>query len=76
VQIVAIIQWATGSERADLHALQSWCRSRLEAFKVPRQLWVHADWAFTASGKTDHPTLSHKLPSHLHEAAPCLTPLR
>ncbi|ARV18844.1 putative acyl--CoA ligase YhfT [Curvibacter sp. AEP1-3] len=76
VQIVAIIQWATGSERADLHALQSWCRSRLEAFKVPRQLWVHADWAFTASGKTDHPTLSRNLPSHLHEAAPCLTPLR
>jgi acyl-CoA synthetase (AMP-forming)/AMP-acid ligase II len=76
VQIVAIIQWKTGSERANLQVLQSWCRSRLEAFKVPRQVWVHADWAFTASGKTDHPALSRTLPSHLHEAAPCLTPLR
>jgi acyl-CoA synthetase (AMP-forming)/AMP-acid ligase II len=76
VQIVAIIQWKADSERAKLHVLQSWCRSRLEAFKVPRQVWVHADWAFTASGKTDHLALSRTLPTLSHGASPCLTPLR
>lgn len=76
VQIVAILQWAAPQEHTDLAALQAWCRSRLEPFKVPRHIWLHCDWAFTASGKTDHPALGRSLPTTGHEAAPCLTPLR
>lgn len=76
VQIVAIIQWAAATAQPDLRTLQNWCRNRLEAFKVPRHIWVHLDWAFTAGGKTDHPKLGRTLPPHTHEAAPCLTPLR
>ncbi len=86
VQVVALLQWATPHghtdtdthlpPRPDLHALQAWCRARLEAYKVPRHLWVHRAWAFTANGKTDHPALGRALPAHPHEATACLTPLR
>lgn len=65
VHVVAVVQWSSAevsaAERPDLHALQQWCRTRLEAFKIPRQMWVAAEWAFTASGKTDHGRLGQAL---------------
>jgi long-chain acyl-CoA synthetase len=82
LQVVALIEWATTdaspTRRPDLQAVQDWCRSRLEAFKIPRQIWQHTDWAFTASGKTDHLALARALAGALtHPAAPiCLIRLR
>lgn len=79
VQVVALLQWVptAAAHAPDLHALQQWCRTRLETFKLPRQLWVAADWRFTASGKTDHAALGRAL-STLQasaETVPWLTPL-
>jgi long-chain acyl-CoA synthetase len=78
VQVVAIVQWAEtqgDAEHPDLYALQAWCRARLEPFKIPRRLWTLAQWAFTASGKTDHMALGRLLPSGAHtpDTSPCLT---
>lgn len=65
VQVVAVLQWADATaERPSLQALQAWCRSRLEAFKLPRHLWVATEWRFTASGKTDHRALAQALDQH------------
>lgn len=84
VQVVALIQWAAPAtpqasplRRPDLPALQAWCRARLEAHKIPRHIWLHADWAYTASGKTDHTALGRAVLSTLQpdKASPCLTPL-
>jgi len=75
VHIVAILQWAAPSGHPSLQELQDWCRARLEAFKVPRQIWVHPHWAWTASGKTDHPALGRALLAHAQETSPCLTAL-
>lgn len=81
VQVVAVLQWnatVEPTQRPHLAELQAWCRSRLEAFKLPRHLWVATDWRFTASGKTDHRTIGQALiPSPPHtEPAPWLHPLR
>ena len=81
LQVVAVVQWATSEAQPisppDLHSLQTWCRDRLEAFKVPRQIWTYTDWAYTASGKTDHVTLGRAVAAtHGHgESSTCLTPL-
>ena len=81
LQVVAVVQWAISEAQPisppDLHSLQAWCRDRLEAFKVPRQIWTHTDWAYTASGKTDHVTLGRAVAAiHGHgESSTCLTPL-
>ncbi|MFZ4285415.1 AMP-binding protein [Variovorax sp. HJSM1_2] len=42
-------------------ALATWCRERLEPFKVPRQFHVCQDWPLTPGGKTDHPALMQRL---------------
>lgn len=82
VHIGAIVQWAehdgSGAPRPTLHELQQWCRTRLEAFKLPRQIWSASTWAFTASGKTDHGTLGRALPTggqDSAESAPWISPL-
>lgn len=84
VQVVALIQWATPAtweaadpQHPDLQALRAWCRVRLETHKIPRHLWLHANWAYTASGKTDHAVLGRDLDSALQpgKASPCLTRL-
>ncbi|MDT8992931.1 AMP-binding protein [Curvibacter sp. APW13] len=65
VQVVAVLQWANAAtERPSLQALQAWCRARLEAYKLPRHLWVATQWRFTASGKTDHRALGLALDQH------------
>lgn len=78
VQVVAVLQWAdAATERPSLQALQAWCRERLEAFKLPRHLWIATDWRFTASGKTDHRALGQALHTHrqLPQDTPWLSPL-
>lgn len=51
--------------------IAAWCRQHLEAYKVPRLIFVCDDWPMTASGKTDHPCLGGMLaagdaPTWLH----------
>ncbi len=79
VQVVALLQWKqTQDANPDAATLQRWCRERLESFKAPRKLWATADWAWTASGKTDHGTLGRRLHVALtapQDAPPWLTPL-
>jgi len=81
LQVVAVVQLSTAGAHSlpptDLHTLQDWCRSRLEAFKVPRQVWTCVDWAVTTSGKTDHATLGHAVvvTQGKEVSSPCLTPL-
>jgi long-chain acyl-CoA synthetase len=82
LQIVALLQWKPKPADTLPTPLQlsAWCRQSLEAYKSPRQYFVSHDWPLTASGKTDHRALAHRLRRHLDGVAgedmPCLTPLR
>jgi long-chain acyl-CoA synthetase len=76
--VVAIIQWRSGdaAARPATPDLKAWCRERLEAFKVPRKVFVCSEWPATAGGKTDHTALALLLHRHLDmEDTACLTPL-
>ncbi len=59
-QVVAIVRTPLGGAPAK-NDLVSWCRERLEAYKVPRHVYVCDDWPWTASGKTDHNKLANFL---------------
>lgn len=80
--VVALIQWSAQADQPMPTAaeLGQWCRSRLQAYKVPRRYFVCNRWAQTASGKTDHRALGQVLAQHLaasmQEEAPCLQALR
>ncbi|MGI4856814.1 MAG: AMP-binding protein [Janthinobacterium lividum] len=55
--VVAAVRFAPG-RAASGGALADWCRTRLEAYKVPRRFLRCDDWPLTAGGKTDHPALA------------------
>jgi acyl-CoA synthetase (AMP-forming)/AMP-acid ligase II len=85
-QVVAILQWASaadsgaGATAEFPGALQlvAWCKQHLEAFKAPKKFYLCTNWPRTASGKTDHPQLAHRL-QQLDSQTPtdtaCLIPL-
>ena len=70
--LVALILWEAAPQSqsqsqppADAAALAAWCRARLQAYKTPRQWFVCTEWAWTGSGKTDHPALARRLQRQL-----------
>ena len=74
-QVVATVRLRT-QDPVDAAALMAWCRDRLEAYKVPRRLYVAEPWPLTASGKTDHPALARGLQAWLAgESVPWLHPM-
>ncbi|MEG2155253.1 MAG: AMP-binding protein [Burkholderiaceae bacterium] len=70
-QVVAVLHLAPGAA-PNAAAMAAACRNRLEAYKVPRQFLVCADWPQTLSGKTDHVLLGRWLQAG---DSPCLSPL-
>lgn len=75
-QVVAVVQLAADANRPPPTArdLASWCRERLEPYKVPRRFLACTDWPLTSSGKTDHHRIRQWL-ERLHQpdgALPCL----
>ncbi|MGI4985060.1 MAG: AMP-binding protein [Janthinobacterium lividum] len=60
MRVVAVVRFAPGRE-ASGGVLAAWCRTRLEAYKVPRRFLCCDDWPLTVSGKTDHPALARAL---------------
>ncbi len=76
--VVAVLQLRAGDSTLTAQDAITLCRSRLEAYKVPKRVWVCADWPFTASGKTDHAALAHALQTFdptQPKGLPCLHPL-
>jgi acyl-CoA synthetase (AMP-forming)/AMP-acid ligase II len=65
--VIAIVQPKPDTPTPTAHALMQACRQQLESYKIPKRFLVCHTWPFTASGKTDHPSLA--------ESLPCLTPL-
>jgi long-chain acyl-CoA synthetase len=74
-QVVAIVRTQTGSAVVK-NELMNWCREHLEAYKVPRHVYVCDEWPWTASGKTDHNKLAQVLEQHIDgsrdNVSPCL----
>ncbi len=78
-RVVAVLQWqehAPASTRPTARALQTWLRTRIESYKMPRHVYVCAAWPLTASGKTDHARLHQAVqdtldPTHAN-ASTCL----
>ena len=77
--VVAVLQLHAGAEAFTLHDVSALCRAQLEAYKVPKRVWLCDTWPHTASGKTDHAALAQALQAHTfdtHEKGqPCLHPL-
>jgi long-chain acyl-CoA synthetase len=76
--VVALLQWSPQAQVALPSAaeLSAWCRSRLQAYKVPRRFYVCTAWAQTVSGKTDHRALEQVLVVGAEEGAKWLQVLR
>ena len=72
MQVHAVVQWKEEHAAQPPSALQlnKWLRERTEAFKVPRQWWVCAQWPQTASGKTDHGKIAKALLANGAAASP------
>ena len=81
--VVAVLQLQAGVEAPPLQDIANLCRTHLEAYKVPKRMWLCDTWPQTASGKTDHATLTQALQVHMQVTAsdlntkglPCLRPL-
>jgi len=58
--VVALLNLGSEIQPAapDAAALMTWCRERLDPYKVPRRFLVCENWPLTASGKTDHVALA------------------
>lgn len=74
-QVVAIVRSLAGRTVVKIE-LMNWCREHLEAYKVPRHVYVCDEWPWTASGKTDHNKLAQALEQHSDgfrdNVSPCL----
>ena len=74
--VVALVQWIPNAGALpDAAALAAWCRQHLQAYKVPRRFYICPDWAWTVSGKTDHPALGRLLTDVAPPETPCLNRL-
>lgn len=71
-QVVALLAWQANATPATAAELATWCRERLEPYKVPRRWWTCAPWPHTASGKTDHAALARAL---TEPDSTCLQPI-
>ena len=60
--VVAVVQLREeGATSVTTQDLVARCRDRLEAYKIPKRVWLCDAWPFTASGKTDHAALAEAL---------------
>ena len=60
--VVAVVQLREGVPTSlTTQDLVTRCRDRLEAYKIPKRVWLCDAWPFTASGKTDHAALAEAL---------------
>ena len=60
--VVAVVQLREGVPTSlTTQDLVARCRDRLEAYKIPKRVWLCEAWPFTASGKTDHAALAEAL---------------
>lgn len=59
-QVAAVLKLEPDA-RVAAESVTAWCRQHLEAYKVPRLLFVCDDWPLTGSGKTDHHRLGDTL---------------
>ena len=77
--VVAVLQLQAGAEALTLQEVSALCRTHLEAYKVPKRVWLCEAWPQTASGKTDHAALARALQAHTldtpEKGQPCLHPL-
>lgn len=77
--VVAVLQLQAGAETLTLQEVSALCRTHLEAYKVPKRVWLCEAWPHTASGKTDHAALARALQAHTldtpEKGQPCLHPL-
>ena len=73
-QVVALLHANATEQAPTAQQLSALCRAQLENYKVPKRFMVCTHWAFTASGKTDHPALARLLQAHLQDenAPTCL----
>lgn len=85
-QVVAVLHPShEHTSIANAHTLAQWCKTHIEAFKLPRQFFVCHAWPLTPSGKTDHArihrALLHWVANRANAATssdtqrPCLHPL-
>lgn len=65
-QVVAILQFK--AQAVNALALQHWCRTQLEPYKIPKRFWLCSNWPYTRSGKTDLPALQRQLEQAWREA--------
>ncbi len=76
--VVAVLQLHAGALPLTTQDIAALCRERLEAYKMPKRVWLCAAWPFTASGKTDHAALAAALqtsPTSAVKGPICLHPL-
>jgi long-chain acyl-CoA synthetase len=77
--VVAVVQLQAGAQALTLQDVAALCRTHLEAYKIPKRVWVCDGWPQTASGKTDHVALAQALqasaPNPNVKGQPCLHPL-
>jgi long-chain acyl-CoA synthetase len=77
--VVAVLQLQAGAEALTLHDVAALCRTHLEAYKIPKRVWLCDAWPQTASGKTDHAALAQALQASAFnpdvKGLPCLHPL-
>lgn len=77
--VVAVVQLTADAKKLTLQDLATLCRAHLEAYKVPKRVWLCDVWPHTASGKTDHVALSQAVQTYIlnphAKGKPCLHPL-
>jgi acyl-CoA synthetase (AMP-forming)/AMP-acid ligase II len=77
--VVAVVQLQAGADALTLQDVAALCRTHLEAYKIPKRVWVCETWPQTASGKTDHVALAQALQANALNSdvkgQPCLRPL-
>lgn len=59
--VVAVLKLQEGAEALTLQEVAALCRTNLEAYKIPKRMWVCDAWPQTGSGKTDHLALAQAL---------------
>jgi len=59
--VVAVLKLQAGAQALTLQDVAALCRTHLEAYKIPKRVWVCEAWPQTASGKTDHAALAQAL---------------
>ena len=77
--VVAVLQLQAGADVLMLQDVATLCRTHLEAYKIPKRVWVCDAWPQTASGKTDHAVLAQAIQARALNSnvkgQPCLHPL-